>query len=76
VPANIVQTLGRRGGSALNGELLGFSLGEEDRVVAPLRANGYQCLRDQQGIDRATGDAESPVARWVMVIFARGHIGR
>jgi hypothetical protein len=61
---------------ALNGDLLGFPVGEEDRVVAAFRATGYRRVRDQQGIERANGHAELPVARWVMVIFPRGHIER
>jgi hypothetical protein len=40
VPEAIIQTFGRRGATALNGKLLGFALGEEDRVVAAFRATG------------------------------------
>jgi hypothetical protein len=56
VPGDIVTKFGQLGASALNGEMLGFDPGDEDRVVATFAAAGFTCVKDQHAIDLATGD--------------------
>ena len=55
MPADIVERFGQLGASAINDELLGFRVDDEEHIVAALTATGFTCVRDERTIDLATG---------------------